>query len=322
MYEKIIMFKSIIFLALFIFFQSAFAESIFNKKVQVIKKGDDIYLTGNDCGTLEKESVAFEMWTKKIKEETTNVSKCECVNSICKKKVNALLPKMVNATHFEKPNSSGPNCWNASLVAAKIIPNLRYSTPQEMSFWLNSPLCKEKKSHEALSPGDIVAILNKAGHQHHGFVYITENLAFSKNGFESDNPYSLQDPKKVFNKYLVRPKCERVDSRGNCENHAKYYTCMTMEEYRSKNISTDKTLSDTIEAIGNIECLFSKSLFDDGSFGVDSFIVTNLEILNNLISEIFLDKKFKPEDAVLWEGLYYQIGAMFAQVEMKNTVGM
>lgn len=316
------MLKSIIIVATFILFQSAFAETSFNKKVQVVKKGDDIYLTGSDCAVLEKESLALEEWSKKLKEDPKNASKCECVKLVCKKKVNAVLPKIVNATQFVKPNSSGPNCWNASLVAAKIIPQLRYSTPQEMSFWLNSPLCREKKLDEPAAPGDIIAIVTKAGHQHHGFVYVSENLSFSKNGVENENPYSLQDPKSVFSKYSVTPKCERVGSKGSCGNHAKYYSCMSMEDYRKAHKSTDKTLNDTIQAIGQMECLFSKNLFEDGSFGVDSFIVTNLEILNNLISEIYLDKKYNPEDAMLWEGLYYQIGAMFAQVEMKNTVGM
>ncbi|QDK42026.1 hypothetical protein DOM21_11325 [Bacteriovorax stolpii] len=308
-------------LAIVILFQSASAENFFNSKVQVIKQGEDIYLTGTDCNILNKESLALEEWSKKLKENTLKNS-CECANAICKKKVTAQLPQIVNTTQFEKPNASGPNCWNASLVAAKIIPQLRYSTPQEMSFWLKSPLCREKKSNEPLVPGDIIAILDKSSRQHHGFVYISENLSFSKNGFESDNPYSLQDPKKVFAKYQVKPKCERVDSKGACANHAKYYSCMSMEEYRSKNKSTDKKLHETIKAIGHIECELSKSLFEEGSFGVDNFISTNLEILNNLISEIYLDKKFKPEDAVLWEGLYYQIGAMLAQAEMKNTVGM
>lgn len=316
------MLKSLIVMAILLQFHSAFAENLFNKKVQVIKKGEDIYLTGNDCAILEKESSALEEWSKNLKEDPKNSSKCECAKSICKKKVNAQLPKIVNATQFEKPNSSGPNCWNASLVAAKIIPQLRYSTPQEISFWLNSPLCREKKVNEALAPGDIIAIVTKAGHQHHGFVYVSENLSFSKNGVENENPYSLQDPKSVFSKYQVSPKCERVSSKGACGNHAKYYSCMSMDEYREKHKSKDKTLNDTIQAIGNMECLFSKSLFEDGNFGVDSFILTNLEILNNLISEVYLDKKYNPEDAVLWEGLYYQIGAMFAQVEMKNTVGM
>lgn len=314
--------KAIITFFTIILFQSAFAENLFNKKVQVVKKGDDIYLTGNDCGLLEKESKILEGWTKRLKENTANDHKCECAKSLCSKKVSALLPKIVNATQFVKPNSTGPNCWNASLVAAKIIPQLRYSTPQEMSFWLNSPLCKEKKSTDALEPGDIVAILNKSGHQHHGFIYISENLSFSKNGFESDNPYTLQDPKHVFSKYQVKPKCERIDSQGACENHAKYYSCTSVDEYRNSYKGTDKILKDTIDSISGMECLFSKSLFEDGSFGVDNFILTNLEILNNLISDIYLDKKFNPEDAVLWEGLYYQIGSMFAQVEMKNTVGM
>lgn len=314
--------KTILTLFTTLLFQSVFAENLFNNKVQVVRQNDDIYLTGNDCATLEKESKILEEWTKKLKENTNDINKCECAKSVCKKKVNALLPNIVNVTQFQKPQSSGPNCWNASLVAAKIIPQLRYSTPQEMSFWLQSPLCKEKKSNEALAPGDIIAILNKSGHQHHGFVYISENLSFSKNGVDSDNPYSLQDPKHVFAKYSVKPKCERTDKQGTCANHAKYYSCMSMDEYRKSYKTTDKTLQETIQSINSLECSFSKSLFENGNFGVDNFILVNLEILNNLISEIYLDKKFKPEDAVLWEGLYYQIGAMFAQAEMKNTVEM
>lgn len=315
----------IILFSTIIYFPSIKAEDFFNKNVQVLKKGETIFLKGSSCEILDKEAGTLAEWTKKVKEIPSDQAECKCSNSVCTKEVSAVLPEIVNSTQFVKPSFSGPNCWNASLVAAKIIPQLRYSTPQEMDFWVKSPLCKEKKSGEKLAPGDIVAIMHKTDGQFHGFVNISENLAFSKNGTENDNPYTLQDPKNVFKVYEVKPECERVDNPGKCKTYAKYYSCMSMEDYRKTKGSQDKELMDTIVAVNNLECSLSKTLFEAPDFNgsnFDNFLTTNLEVLNELISEKFLDKKSKPEDAILWEGLYYQVGALMQQVQIKNTVGM
>lgn len=315
--------KILIILFFAIYLPTTKAEDFFNNKVQVEKKGDNIFLKGSDCNVLDKEAKALAEWTKKVKENPNAPEKCTCAGSVCTKRVTAILPKIVNSTQFVTPQISGPNCWNASLVASKIIPQLRYSTEQEMDFWVNSPLCKQKKSSDSLAPGDVIAIIHKTQGQYHGFINISENLSFSKNGFDSDNPYTLQDPKNVFETYDVKPECVRTDSPGSCVTYAKYYSCMTMEEYRKSRGSQDKELRDTIQAMNSLECSLTKSLFTlSPSDTVDNLIVMNVEVLNELISTTFLDKKFKPEDAVLWEGLYYQIGAITQQIQLKNTVGM
>lgn len=313
----------IIFFAVFNLSTSR-AEEFFNQNVRVVKKGDDIFLQGENCNVLDKEANALLEWTKKVKDSSnTKQASCSCENSICTKRVTAVLPKIVNSTQFVRPQTSGPNCWNASLVASKIIPQLRYSSEQEMDFWLKSPLCKEKKSKDKLMPGDIIAIVHKTDGQYHGFINISDNLSFSKNGFDKDNPYTLQDPKNVFKIYEVKPECERTDNPGSCVTYAKYYSCMSMDDYRKSRKTSDQNLKDTIQAINSLECSLTSEVFSGGSSEkMDTFIATNIEVLNELISEVFLDKKYKPEDAVLWEGLYYQIGAITQQYQLKNSVGM
>lgn len=315
--------KILIIIFCAIYLQTSKAEQLFNSKVQVEKKGSNIFLKGPNCDVLDKEAKSLAEWTKKVKEVPSAQEQCSCANSVCTKRVTAVLPRIVNSTQFVKPQISGPNCWNASLVASKIIPQLRYSTAQEMDFWVNSPLCKEKKGSAALAPGDLIAIVHKTEGQYHGFIHISENLSFSKNGFDTENPYTLQDPKNVFKTYDVKPECERTDNPSKCTTYAKYYSCMTMEEYRQSRGSQDKELKDAIKSMGVLECSLTRSLFTlDPSDTVDNIILMNIEVLNEMISEIYLEKKFKPEDAVLWEGLYYQIGSISQQAQLKNTVGM
>jgi hypothetical protein len=78
-----------------------------------------------------------------------------------------------------------------------------------MNFWMTSPLCQERKPDESPAPGDIIAIRDDTGGEVHGFIYLTGDLAYSKNGYAQGTRYELQSPKKVFDVYDVPVDCQR-----------------------------------------------------------------------------------------------------------------
>ena len=66
----------------------------------------------------------------------------------CNLDITDCVPEHVVKYHGATPEVDGPNCWNLSLVMSKILPAMRYSTPEEMNFYMRPPLCRALKDGE------------------------------------------------------------------------------------------------------------------------------------------------------------------------------
>lgn len=310
--------KSFLF-TLLIFTQASWANDAsyaFNGKVAVKMQGEDIYLVGSDCRTLEKESGALMEWTKKVKEKGQS-SKCSCENGQCLQKVNAQLPEFARNKQFKKSVKDGPNCWNATLVAAKIVPQVRYTSNEEMQFWMSSPLCREKGLHEPLTPGDVIAIRNEAMGESHGFIHISDNLSFSKNGYDSRMAYSLQDPNFVFELYEVEPECRRkVGEPEECGTWANYYSCQSMDDYLKKHPIKDDSLKEVFKAVNDIECKLSDMAFSGSMQTLTDFQLKSLAIIKFLAKDKLEKKDHRSEEKIIWEGIYFKTDALIQQLKI------
>lgn len=306
----------IIFILLF-HFSTLAQTSLFNKHVQVTKRGSAVYLVGSDCKVLDKEAQALEDWTKSIKEKAQK-SSCACQNGVCTKEVTQTIPDFVEAYQFKHVPTDGPNCWNATLVAAKVVPQVRYTSDFEMNFWMNSPLCKEKKDHEPLRPGDVIAIRSSEHLEVHGFIHLSENLSFSKNGFDKSMPYSLQDPNVVFDIYDVPKECRRKYGEATgCRNYANYYSCISMDEYLKKNPIKDNLTKQSYNQLHEIECGLSEAVLN-GKSGreLKRLMQTTLEVIRSMSYEILSEKKFHPDDKVVWQALYHKSKSLMDQISL------
>ena len=88
------------------------------------------------------------------------------------------------------------NCFNAGLISVGLWSSERYSYDEEVMFWLESPLCREKK-WKSRSYGDLVLIY-KSGKAKHVFTYLSDDSSFTKNGGKN---FELEPVLDIFSFY-------------------------------------------------------------------------------------------------------------------------
>ncbi|MFM6930583.1 MAG: hypothetical protein ACKOX6_19120 [Bdellovibrio sp.] len=162
----------------------------------------------------------------------------------CQYDITDCLPEHVVQYQGVNSKVAGPNCWNLALVMGKILPNLRYSSPEEMAFYMRPPLCRQLKDGENRQAGDIGAIRGMAWglpiEETHGFVYVSEKMVYSKNGTQKEAPYSLQSMDAMYDSYGVQNKksCRKNEiPKGDmdCIQAVAYFRCDSMDDYLKKN---------------------------------------------------------------------------------------
>ncbi|MFZ4714820.1 MAG: hypothetical protein ACOYL6_13970 [Bacteriovoracaceae bacterium] len=259
-------------------------KSNFNNNVQVQRVKDRILLQGKDCKLLIEESKAIKEWTKKLEENFVEQN-CTNVAGEYNLDITDLVPNFVKEHQSVCPKNSGPNCWNGALVGSKILDNLRYTTPEEMNFWMTSPLCHEvDTSKEPLKPGDVIAVRNNPSSEVHGFIHISENLVFSKNGFYKGSPYSFQSPENVFNVYQVKPECRvafhQPPPEKDCPLYANYFRCESFDNFEKKQKSKNENFDSINKILSGLECQISEYTFNSGvDKKIMDFIISGLKTL-------------------------------------------
>lgn len=230
----------------------------------VFKENEDVILEAKDCSNeteLRDIYASLKQWTTSIESEV------DCPNFTFKKDstncqidITKCVPKHVKKYQDVNPAFSGPNCWNLALVMKEILPGLRYSSADEMSFYMGPPLCRNLKNGEALKPGDVGAIRNIHNNkiqESHGFIYISDKIAYSKNGFHHLSPYALQSLDNVYQTYDVPDKAEcrknQIDLDNDCDVAVSYYRCISLSQYLKENPNVPKEVLTTLENVSLFE---------------------------------------------------------------------
>ncbi|MBF0313398.1 MAG: hypothetical protein HQK50_12555 [Oligoflexia bacterium] len=207
------------------------ADSVSFEKID-----DTFFLTANNCELLQKQTTALEKWQAIPHQELY----CSCdAKNLCKVDITPLLiATPIKTTLGKLPICHGPNCFNAALVASQILPYFRLSDDKEFKFWVNSPLCRKLSYEEEKRPGDVVAIRESVVGEYevHPFIYLTEELAYTKNGYRNDDmPYALMPVSEIMQTYNVRKECyTKQPTNEECWRYATYYRCDTLPEYAKK----------------------------------------------------------------------------------------
>ena len=265
-----------IFICLFLTLSSqlAYAFAISNERTHAFgNEGVSAYreldgaltLTGENCDLLKRHVSALSSWKKKLNELPTKpTSSCTCNSLRCYMNVDSVSPTFIEQYHAVDAGRWGPNCWNSVLVSSKILPVLRFTPPEEMNFWMSSPLCRQIPESETPEPGDIVAIRRSYQDEVHAFIFITEELSFSKNYLMTTSPYRLQSTTDIFSIYPVSFSCRhKVGNPRECQTYATYYRCSTFTDYISeKKISFSSRYIELESMIREVEHLVSKIAFE------------------------------------------------------------
>ncbi len=155
--------------------------------------GGELILTGSNCSALLKQREAICEWKKtedKISTPLKESSSCKIVSGKSVLSISTCLPKFTKEYHQKKLSNFGPNCWGTAMSFSQISTVPRFIWSEEMSYWLESPLCRKLGADESFRPGDVLNM------------YAPESLMlseFKKNDgsrfVEALNPKRYQAPK-------------------------------------------------------------------------------------------------------------------------------
>ena len=111
----------------------------------------------DDCNKIEANRSSLAQWSQTLgSKRICNQEPLPLSNrkndSDCELDITDCVPEHVRKYHGLSPKLSGPNCWNLSLVMSSLLPFMRYSTLEEMAFFMRSPLCRnltERRTHKS-----------------------------------------------------------------------------------------------------------------------------------------------------------------------------
>jgi hypothetical protein len=253
----------------------ALAEPQLNSSglINIIRsKAGVISLNGPSCQELADQDQALRAWTVNSREtpgpqasaiETPEQKQCKLV-------IDDSVPSFVHSLQDFKTAFSGPNCWNTVLRLSQLAEFSRYSSPEEMTFWMNSPYCRELTEAERTLPGDIVAIRDRKHDQAqafdeiHGMIYLSENLAFSKNTSSRMSAYGIQRASLVYQTFrLMDSKCMKVKGQpADCFIWANHYRCAGSKSDRHSLEKENPAFAILSAEVRKIESVFSEYVMD------------------------------------------------------------
>jgi hypothetical protein len=151
----------------------------------------------------------------------------------CRVDVTDSLPRFIREHDGLSPDVNGPNCWDTALAFSHMVPGLRYASAEELRFFMHPPFCRPLGLGEPYQPGDIVNIranyVTGEDEEYHAFIWISDQICFSKNGLRHDAPMQLQSLSDVLTRYHVgqSPICRNGEGRGRgeCPLYVEYFRC-------------------------------------------------------------------------------------------------
>lgn len=285
-----------------------------------------ITLTGENCDLLKRHLSALAAWKTLLNETPSRTQDtCTCDSFKCYIGIDTVAPNIVENYQDVDAGRWGPNCWNTALVSNKIIPVLRFTPPAEMSFWMASPLCKAVPEDDFPAPGDIVAIRDSEGKEVHAFVYVTDELAFSKNYLTTVAPYKLQATSAVYTEFPVPFACrQRIGHPQGCPTYANVFRCSSLPAYIEKNkIAMSTSYTDIEGKIRDQENIVSQIVFQwkinlPLQHSSPQLLKEAQGVAGGLKAEISaqsIDKKNSADQKLLWMGLKFRIDGLLQSID-------
>ena len=167
---------------------------------QGTEKNKRTSILGDSCDDLVPFSKQFIEWTLTLSKAPFSFeSNCECEDSVCYIELTDFFPDYFRNKIFKNMTCTGPNCFNATLIARGFLgrDQFRYSTEGELLFYLSN-YCR-KVPIDQRKTNDIVTFSNAKGiFAMHSGIYIDRNILFTKEGPPKTSFYSLEDWNEKF----------------------------------------------------------------------------------------------------------------------------
>jgi hypothetical protein len=193
----------------------------------------DYFLSSDNCNELQLELNDILYLTSDYEKTPLKNITIDCSTSTNKLLLNRLVPKKIEDLLNTKPEYYGPNCWNSVLIANKLSPAVRYSSPEEYDKALRFYNCINKPLEQKLMPGDIIRLLDGRSDELHSFIFISPNISFTKNGPSTMARYEIARTQDIFMYYNIDSTCfYKTDRKINplCANRIQVYDCQNIPE--------------------------------------------------------------------------------------------
>lgn len=121
----------------------------------------ELILSATSCSVLEQQRSALCDWKKQAEPAFTPVKdpyNCKVVNGKATLSILNCLPTFTKNYHNVKLVQEGPNCWGTAMSFKKLSLKPRFMWPEEMEYWMDSPVCRKLAVSESKEPGDIVSV--------------------------------------------------------------------------------------------------------------------------------------------------------------------
>jgi hypothetical protein len=252
--------------------------------------GDQVWITGHRCETLQKQAQALIEW-KKLQgylapsSSAARGQKTECQPYASTQPAQPADPsysvqlnvtEILRGTPLESlnqcPKVMGANCWNFALASAGLAQGLRYTSAEEISALLESPLCSPVRTGKPQT-GDLVVMRDQSkiegGHDQahdnlmgelHAYVYLTPQLGLTKNGYRHSQPYTVMGHDNLHQAYGLAPEECRLTSTPTpkgCKTWSTVYRCISLQEYQRRHPPPAR-LTALDNELGRAECLLQR----------------------------------------------------------------
>jgi len=289
--------------------------------VQVERDASGRLTLRSDCRDLPALLGALADWKTSFGEAPGAAPDISRAGAFCSAPIDSIAPALVVRLHGTRTRHSGPNCWNTALLSARVVLSQRASEAEEIRFWTHSPLCRELSPQETRLPGDIISVSGPGDSpEMHAFVYITDKLAFAKNGFDVQWPYELQSLERQYQiaalgDEIAPAACRRAVGRpADCNVWANHYRCAPYAEYvsRAQTPEKDVFLKADLE-LTSIERRLS-SIVTSGGWSVE----TRFEMESGLrpLEEFVRGRTAAHPGDALWSSLLFRIGSFRTQFDV------
>lgn len=289
-----------------------FIGLISNADISLTRIDRNFILSSNkqdDCLNFSKEVDSLREWTEASTDKKCPPSRIQTVNKAavqCFADVTDCLPEFVQKYQGQEVQKSGPNCWNSILVFSQILPGFRYSSPEEMNFYMNSPLCRSIENGEK-KPGDIGIYRDKHEENEksevHAYIYISDRMSFSKRNPSYLNPYEIVSTSTDFK----RAQEAELNSKKDRELDTQFFRCMSLDSYLKKNHSDiSSTFQVALKQLQEQECLQHDFLI--GRSSNNKAIIEVFAALGKLASDRLKDQdsNISEKEKFLWKSVYFR----------------
>lgn len=296
----------------------SFADS--SGLINVVRVPDGtISLIGPSCKELTVQDTALRYWSRVLGEqpEIPSVPTETPEESQCILDITSSVPSDVRWLQDFKTTYNGPNCWNSVLRVAHLISGFRFSSQEEMTFWMNSPYCHLLSDNEASLPGDIIAIRDKDASEIHGMFFISEDLVFSKNTSSRMSRYGIQRANLVYQTFrLDELRCRKRQGPSlDCNRYASHYRCHDVGSDRADLENKNPTFSSLAQQTRELETAISGYVMNgNGDFAKNQeSIKARLIEIENLVLNTSANSQ---KERFFLEALLLEINSLQIQIKL------